>query len=79
MRPWHYVVLAVVILLVFGAGKLPDIAKSIGQSLKVFKKEVRELQEEPPATAAPPPAASSGGSLPEAAGGPAAPGDPPAT
>ncbi|MDR2380207.1 MAG: Sec-independent protein translocase subunit TatA [Bifidobacteriaceae bacterium] len=56
MKPWHIVVLLVVLLLVFGASKLPDVAKSIGQSLKVFKKEVSELRTEgtPAATAAPP-------------------------
>ncbi|MDR2374475.1 MAG: Sec-independent protein translocase subunit TatA [Bifidobacteriaceae bacterium] len=74
---WHIVVLVIVVLLLFGARKLPDIARSIGQSLKVFKKEVRELQEDKPAAA--PPAAPSGGSAPETgANGPAAaPEDPP--
>jgi len=31
----------VVILLLFGAPKLPALAKSLGQSLKIFKSEVR--------------------------------------
>ena len=37
------------VLIVFGSAKLPDIAKSIGQSMKVFKKEVQELKEDVPA------------------------------
>ncbi|MDO5063616.1 MAG: Sec-independent protein translocase subunit TatA [Actinomyces bowdenii] len=52
LAPWHFVVLVVVVLLVFGAGRLPDIAKSLGQSMKVFKKEIKELREDddqPPA------------------------------
>ncbi|MDR2566412.1 MAG: twin-arginine translocase TatA/TatE family subunit [Bifidobacteriaceae bacterium] len=79
MRPWHIVVLVVVLLLVFGANKLPDLAKSIGQSLKVFKKEVRELNEEPPA--APPPAAGPGAVPPAEAPSGSAPAteDPPGT
>lgn len=45
---WHFVVLIVVLIVVFGAAKLPDIAKSIGQSAKVFKKEMKELTEDVP-------------------------------
>ena len=39
-QAWHIIVLVIVILLVFGSAKLPDIASSIGKSLKVFKKEM---------------------------------------
>lgn len=52
LKPAHWIVLIVVVLLVFGAGRLPDVAKSLGQSMKVFKKEVKELREDddqPPA------------------------------
>jgi sec-independent protein translocase protein TatA len=63
VKPWHIVVLIIVLILVFGAGTLPDIARSIGQSLKVFKKEVSELREDGPTgaagTAAPPPVSPS--------------------
>ena len=45
---WHFVVLLVVLIVIFGAAKLPDIAKSIGQSAKVFKKEMKELTEDVP-------------------------------
>lgn len=49
MRPVHILILIIVVLIVFGSAKLPDIAKSIGQSMKVFKKEVQELKEDVPA------------------------------
>ncbi|MDR1264852.1 MAG: twin-arginine translocase TatA/TatE family subunit [Propionibacteriaceae bacterium] len=49
MRPSHIIILIVVLVLIFGARRLPDVARSIGQSLKVFKKEVNELQEPAPA------------------------------
>lgn len=30
MRPWHIIVLVIVLIIVFGASKLPDIAQNIG-------------------------------------------------
>jgi sec-independent protein translocase protein TatA len=38
------IVLLVVVLLLFGAKRLPDVAKSVGQSLKIFKSEVKDLR-----------------------------------
>jgi sec-independent protein translocase protein TatA len=38
---WTGIIVLVVILLLFGAPKLPGLAKSLGQSLKIFKSEVR--------------------------------------
>lgn len=43
---WHIVVVLVVIVLLFGANRLPDLARSVGQSLKIFKNEVKELRED---------------------------------
>lgn len=37
---WHLVIILFIILLLFGAPKLPGLARSVGQSLKIFKKEV---------------------------------------
>ncbi|MBR6459687.1 MAG: twin-arginine translocase TatA/TatE family subunit [Actinomycetaceae bacterium] len=48
MKPSHIIVLVVVLIVIFGAAKLPDIAKSIGQSAKVFKKEMKELTDDVP-------------------------------
>jgi len=44
--PGHWAVLAVVIVLLFGAKKLPDAARSLGKSMRIFKSEIRELQNE---------------------------------
>ena len=38
---WHALILLVVILLLFGAPKIPLLAKSLGQSLRIFKSEVK--------------------------------------
>lgn len=45
LSPWHWAILAVVVIVLFGA-KLPDAARSLGKSLRIFKSEVRELQNE---------------------------------
>lgn len=39
---WHLLVVVFIILLLFGAPKLPGLARSLGQSMKIFKKEVTE-------------------------------------
>lgn len=38
---WHFLILAAIILLLFGATKLPGLARSVGQSMKIFKNEIR--------------------------------------
>jgi sec-independent protein translocase protein TatA len=43
LSPWHWAILAVVIVLLFGAKRLPDAAQSLGKSMRIFKSEVREL------------------------------------
>lgn len=48
VQAWHIIVLIVVILIVFGSKRLPDIARSIGQSMKVFKREVDDLRGDKP-------------------------------
>ncbi|MFE7408208.1 Sec-independent protein translocase subunit TatA [Isoptericola sp. NPDC057559] len=46
LKPWHIIVLVIVILLLFGARRLPDLARSVGQSLKIFKSEVKDLTDD---------------------------------
>ncbi len=46
---WAIVVLLVVTLVLFGASRLPDMAASVGKSLKIFKREIKELAEDVPA------------------------------
>lgn len=38
---WHALIILLVILLLFGAPKLPALARSLGQSMKILKSEVR--------------------------------------
>ena len=55
--PWHILILLVVVLLLFGAKRLPGSARSLGQAMRIFKAETRGLREEDqqpnPAPAAP--------------------------
>jgi sec-independent protein translocase protein TatA len=46
LQPWHVIILVVVIVVLFGAKKLPDAARSLGKSMRIFKSEMRELQSE---------------------------------
>jgi sec-independent protein translocase protein TatA len=55
---WHLIILLVVILLLFGAAKLPALAKSVGQSARVLKGEMKAMKEEDAASA--PPSGDSG-------------------
>src|ERR1700745_23299 len=46
LSPWHLVLPVVVVILLFGAKKLPDAARSLGKSMRIFKSELREMQTE---------------------------------
>lgn len=43
---WHLIILLVVILLLFGAPKLPGLARSLGQSMRIFRSEVKTMKDE---------------------------------
>ena len=46
VKPWHIIVLVVVLILLFGAKRLPDAARSLGRSLRIIKAETRGLAED---------------------------------
>ena len=46
MRPGVLIVLIVVLILLFGAKRLPDAARSLGRSLRIIKAETRGLADE---------------------------------
>jgi sec-independent protein translocase protein TatA len=46
LRPWHIIVLVVVLVLLFGAKRLPDAARSLGRSMRILKAETRGLAED---------------------------------
>ena len=46
LQPWHWVIVIAVFVLLFGAKRLPDAARSLGKSMRIFKSEVKEMQAE---------------------------------
>jgi sec-independent protein translocase protein TatA len=46
LKPWHIAVLVVVLILLFGAKRLPDAARSLGRSLRIIKAETKSLAED---------------------------------
>ena len=63
LQPWHLIVLAVVAFLLFGAKRLPELGKGLGEGLKGFKEGIKGVTDPTPAppvvqqNAAQPPAA----------------------
>ncbi|WP_194827471.1 Sec-independent protein translocase subunit TatA [Nocardia sp. XZ_19_231] len=43
---WHWAIVAAVFLLFFGAKRMPDAARGLGRSLRIFKSEVSQMQSE---------------------------------
>lgn len=41
---WEIIAILVVVVLLFGAKKLPDAARSLGRSMRIFKSEVKEMK-----------------------------------
>jgi len=46
LNGWHLVIILAIVLLLFGAPKLPALARSVGQSMRIFRGEVKTLKEE---------------------------------
>jgi sec-independent protein translocase protein TatA len=44
--PWKILIVAVVIIVLFGSRKLPDAARSLGKSMRILKTEVQGLHED---------------------------------
>jgi sec-independent protein translocase protein TatA len=42
----HLIVILVIILLLFGAPKLPGLARSLGQSMRIFRGEMKTMKDE---------------------------------
>lgn len=45
--PLHWLVVLIVALLIFGPKRIPEIAKSLGEGIREFKKSMREASEAP--------------------------------
>jgi sec-independent protein translocase protein TatA len=54
LRPMEILLIVLVVLLLFGARRLPELARSVGKSLKIFKSEVKDLRDDDRPVATPP-------------------------
>lgn len=50
---WHLVILIAIVVVLFGAPRLPALARSVGESMRIFRREVKTLGEESKQDAAP--------------------------
>ena len=48
---WHLLLVLAIVLLLFGAPRLPALAKSLGQSMKIFKSEIKTPEDQKKAEA----------------------------
>ena len=84
LKGWEWLIIVALILLLFGAKRLPDAARGLGRSLRIFKAETKGLAEDgakadPAAAAAttpPSPAALPTADAPAPPVAPASPADP---
>jgi sec-independent protein translocase protein TatA len=60
LQPWHIIVLVVVLVLLFGSRRLPGAAKSLGESMHIFKRSVQGMHDEGDNAANPPYSSASG-------------------
>jgi sec-independent protein translocase protein TatA len=45
-EPSHILLLLLVVVVLFGAKRLPDSARSLGKSMRIFKSEMKEMKDE---------------------------------
>ena len=46
LGPWEIIIIFVVILLIFGGKKLPELARGLGEGIKEFKKASKDIKDE---------------------------------
>ncbi len=50
LSPWHWAIVIIALVLLFGARRLPDTARSLGRSARILKSELRATEAETPPT-----------------------------
>jgi sec-independent protein translocase protein TatA len=56
LEPWHLLIMAIVVIVLFGSKKLPDTARALGRSMRILKSEAKAMKDDdtgvepPPAT-----------------------------
>ncbi|MFF4210114.1 Sec-independent protein translocase subunit TatA [Streptomyces sp. NPDC001796] len=58
LEPWHLLIVAIVVIVLFGSKKLPDTARALGKSMRILKSEAKAMKDDnasAPAASAPTP------------------------
>jgi sec-independent protein translocase protein TatA len=55
LQPWHLIVLGVIAFLLFGAKRLPELGKGLGEGLKGFKEGIKGVTDPAPTPHVAPP------------------------
>ncbi|MFI6950383.1 Sec-independent protein translocase subunit TatA [Streptomyces sp. NPDC050422] len=48
LEPWHLLIVAIVVVMLFGSKKLPDTARALGKSMRILKSETKAMKEDVP-------------------------------
>jgi sec-independent protein translocase protein TatA len=54
LSEWHIILALIIVFLLFGGKKLPELARGIGEAMKEFKKASRDIHDDTPTPPAPP-------------------------
>ncbi|ALV32694.1 Sec-independent protein translocase subunit TatA [Streptomyces sp. CdTB01] len=46
LEPWHLLIVAIVVIVLFGSKKLPDTARALGKSMRILKSEAKAMKDE---------------------------------
>ena len=57
LEPWHVIVLLAVVVVLFGGKRLPDAARGLGRSMRIFKSEIKQMGDDTTPARSNPPAA----------------------
>jgi sec-independent protein translocase protein TatA len=58
LEPWHLIVVAIVVIVLFGSKKLPQAARGLGQSMRILKSEAKAMKHDGSAEDGTPPAST---------------------
>ncbi|MFF2512848.1 Sec-independent protein translocase subunit TatA [Streptomyces sp. NPDC058086] len=65
LEPWHLLIVAIVIIVLFGSKKLPDTARALGKSMRILKSETNAMKHDGTAPSGGPSATPRSGTAPE--------------
>ncbi|MCX4765696.1 Sec-independent protein translocase subunit TatA [Streptomyces sp. NBC_01275] len=46
LEPWHLLIVAIVVIVMFGSKKLPDTARALGKSMRILKSETKAMKDD---------------------------------